>query len=64
MGLYNRIKDSLHSQFSIFQIISVLGTDASEGRKVRNLLKQFVIQGYIKRISKNMYQKKESKEND
>jgi len=64
MGLYNRIKDSLHNQFSIFQIISVLGTDASEGRKVRNLLKQFVIQGYIKRISKNMYQKKESKENN
>jgi hypothetical protein len=64
MGLYNRIKDSLHNQFSIFQIFSVLGTDASEGRKVRNLLKQFVVQGYIKRISKNMYQKKESKENN
>jgi len=64
MGLYNRIKDSLHSQFSILQIFSVLGTDASEGRKVRNLLQQFVIQGYIKRISKNMYQKKESKENN
>jgi len=37
--------------------MSVLGIDASEVRKVRNLLKQFVLQGYIKRISKNMYQK-------
>ena len=57
MGIYNRIKDGLPNQFSIFQIMSVLGIDSSEVRKVRNLLKQFVLRGYIKRLSKNMYQK-------
>lgn len=41
--------------------MSILGIDAVEVRKVRNLLKQFYIQGYIKRISKNMYQKIEKK---
>lgn len=61
MGLYNTIKDNLPVQFSIFQLMSVLGIDASQVRKVRNLLKQFSMQGYIKRISKNMYQKNEKK---
>jgi hypothetical protein len=60
LGLYNNIKDDLPEQFSIFQIISVLGINASEVRKVRNLLKQFSLQGYIKRISKNMYKKLEN----
>ena len=60
MGLYNNIKDNLPEQFSIFQLMSVLGIDALEVRKVRNLLKQFHLQGYIKRISKNMYQKVEN----
>ena len=59
MGLYNNIKDNLPNQFSIFQLMSVLGIDALEVRKVRNLLKQFHLQGFIKRISKNMYQKTE-----
>ena len=59
MGLYNNIKDNLPDQFSIFQLMSVLGIDAMEVRKVRNLLKQFHLQGYIKRTSKNMYQKVE-----
>ncbi len=58
MGLYNNIKDKLPQQFSIFQIMSVLGIDAPEVRKARNILKQFHIQGYVTRISKNMYQKK------
>ena len=57
MGLYNNIKDKLPSQFSIFQLMSVLDIDASEVRKARNLLKQFYLEGYIKRISKNMYEK-------
>jgi len=43
-------------------MMSILGIDALEVRKVRNLLKQFYLQGYIKRLSKNMYQKVE-KEN-
>lgn len=57
MGLYNSIKEDLPDQFSIFQIMSVLGINASEVRKVRNLLKQFSLQGYVMRISKNMYKK-------
>ena len=57
MGLYNNIKDKIPSQFSIFQMMSVLDIDASEVRKARNLLKQFYLEGYIKRLSKNMYQK-------
>lgn len=57
MGLFNTVKESLPEQFSIFQLMSILGIDAVEERKVRNLLKQFYLQGYIKRISKNMYQK-------
>jgi hypothetical protein len=57
MGLYKNIKEELPKQFSIFQIMGALGIDAQEVRKVRNLLKQFHKQGYIKRISKNMYLK-------
>jgi len=57
MGLYNNVKDELPTQFSIFQLMVVLGIDAQQVRKVRNLLKQFNHQGYIKRISKNMYKK-------
>ena len=40
--------------------MSILGIDALEVRKVRNLLKQFYLQGFIKRIPKNMYQKVEN----
>ncbi|MFW9782146.1 MAG: hypothetical protein ACFFFB_07675 [Candidatus Heimdallarchaeota archaeon] len=57
MGLYNNIKDQLPKQFSIFQLMSVLRIDAKEVRLVRNILKQLFKQGYIKRISKNMYEK-------
>lgn len=59
MGLFNAVKENLPEQFSIFQLMSILGIDAVEERKVRNLLKQFYLQGYVKRISKNMYQKTE-----
>jgi hypothetical protein len=57
LGLYNNIKDKLPYQFSIFQLMSVLEIDAIEVRKARNLLKQFYLEGYIKRLSKNMYEK-------
>ena len=57
MGLYKDVKDKLPDQFSIFQLMSVLRTDAREVRKVRNVLKQFYLDGNIKRLSKNMYQK-------
>ncbi len=62
MGLFNTIKEDLPKQFSIFQLMSILGIDASEERKVRNLLKQFYLQGYVRRTSKNMYQKVEKKD--
>jgi len=57
MGLYDNVKDKLPDQFSIFQFMSILGIDANEVRLARNLLKQFYLEGYIKRLSKNMYQK-------
>ncbi len=59
MGLYNRIEEKLTKQFSIFQIMTLLGIGASDVRIARNLLKQFHQQGYIKRVSKNMYKKME-----
>ncbi len=57
MGVYNSIKEQLPKQFSIFQLIGILGVDTQGVRKVRNLLKQFHKQGFIKRLSKNMYEK-------
>ena len=57
MGVYSTIKEELPKQFSIFQLITVLGIDSQEVRKVRNLLKQFHKQGFVKRLSKNMYEK-------
>jgi len=57
LGLYNNVKHELPKQFSVFQLMSILGIDAIEVRRVRNILKQFFKQGYIKRISKNMYEK-------
>jgi hypothetical protein len=57
LGLYNNIKDKLPKQFSIFQLMSVLEIDSSNVRKARNVLKQFYLEGYIRRLSKNMYEK-------
>jgi len=57
LGLYENIKDKLPDQFSIFQLMSLLEIDAIEVRKARNLLKQFFLEGYVKRLSKNMYEK-------
>ena len=57
MGLYSEVKNRLPSQFSIFQLMEILGTDAREVRKIRNVLKQFHLDGNVKRLSKNMYQK-------
>lgn len=57
MGLFNNIKDKLPKQFSIFQLMTVLEIGASKVREARNLLRQFHQKGYIKRISKNMYEK-------
>ncbi|MFW5895574.1 MAG: hypothetical protein ACOCT9_02400 [archaeon] len=57
MGIYNKIKEHLPNQFSIYQLMELLEVGKSEIREVRNLLKQFYLKGYIKRISDNMYEK-------
>ena len=57
MGLYSKVKNNLSESFSIFQLMSLLEMDESDIRECRNILKQWYLLGYIKRISKNMYQK-------
>ncbi len=57
MGLYKKASANLPDNFSIFQLMSVLEMDGSDIRECRNVLKQWFHLGYIKRISKNMYQK-------
>lgn len=57
MGLYSKVKDNISEKFSIFQLMSLLEMDESDIRECRNILKQWYLLGYIKRISKNMYQK-------
>lgn len=63
MGLYKKIKNDLPNQFSVKQFAQALGYNTASDyktfdmREVRNLLKQFHLNGYITRISKNMYEK-------
>jgi len=57
MGLYQRIKENLPKQFSIFQVMSLFGISSPDVRTARNILKQLYQQGLIKRISRNMYQR-------
>lgn len=57
MGLYSKVKGNLSENFSIFQLMSLLEMDESDIRECRNILKQWYLLGYIKRISKNMYLK-------
>ncbi|MHA1652149.1 MAG: hypothetical protein ACTSYB_18360 [Candidatus Helarchaeota archaeon] len=59
MGLWDKIKDGLNTEFSIFQLMELLGMDEDDKRDARNILKQFHITGKIVRISKNMYKKVE-----
>lgn len=57
MGLYSKARENLPETFSIFQVMSVLHMDGADIRECRNILKQWYLFGFIKRISKNMYQK-------
>lgn len=59
MGLYENIKDELPSEFSLFQLMQLLGMDEEDHREARNILKQFYLTGKIVRTSKNMYRKLE-----
>ncbi|MCF2138962.1 MAG: hypothetical protein K9W44_02755 [Candidatus Lokiarchaeota archaeon] len=62
MGLYNLIEQLLPENFSIYQFMAVLDMEREDAREARNILKQFYKRGYIHRISKNMYQKINSKQ--
>ncbi|MBY9007541.1 MAG: hypothetical protein KGD63_12365 [Candidatus Lokiarchaeota archaeon] len=55
MGLYQRIKENLPTQFSIFQVMTLFGLSSPGVRTARNILKQLYQQGLIKRIGRNMY---------
>ncbi|NVM54682.1 MAG: hypothetical protein HWN66_13340 [Candidatus Helarchaeota archaeon] len=57
MGLWDKIKDELSSEFSLIQLMELLGMDEEDKREARNILNQFNTSGKIARISKNMYRK-------
>ncbi|MHA1342097.1 MAG: hypothetical protein ACTSRZ_21320 [Promethearchaeota archaeon] len=58
MGLFNKVKDKLPNQFSLFQLMAILEMDESELHEARNILNIWANQNkYIRRISKNMYEK-------
>ncbi|MHA1131713.1 MAG: hypothetical protein ACTSQI_02360 [Candidatus Helarchaeota archaeon] len=58
-GIWETIKDELNPEFSLLQMMELLGMDAEDKREARNILKQFYKAGKIVRISKNMYKKLE-----
>ena len=57
MGLYQRAAKTLPQQFSIFQMMAVLGMEEADHHEARNVLKQWYLQGLVKRISNNMYER-------
>ena len=57
MGLWDQIKNELKSEFSLIQLMELLGMGEDDKRDARNLLNQFHKAGKIIRISKNMYRK-------
>ena len=59
MGIWESIKSELGNEFSLMQLMELLGMDEEDKREARNILKQFLIAGKIVRISKNMYRRLE-----
>jgi len=57
MGLYSLVEQLLPKQFSIYQLMVLLNMEEDDAREARNILKQFSQQGYVERLSKNMYKK-------
>ncbi len=57
MGIWQAIKTELKQEFSLMQLMELLGMDEDDKRDARNILKQFHAAGKIVRISKNMYKK-------
>jgi hypothetical protein len=60
MGIWESLKDHLGTEFSLFQMMELLGMTEEDKREARNILKQFYSAGKVIRISKNMYRKLES----
>jgi hypothetical protein len=58
MGLFNLVDQLLPNSFSIYQFMAILDMEKEDAREARNILKQFYQRGYIQRLSKNMYLKK------
>ena len=59
MGIWESVKSELSNDFSLLQLMELLGMDEEDKREARNILKQFHLAGKIVRISKNMYRKLE-----
>jgi hypothetical protein len=57
MGLYKLAEKFLPEYFSIYKFMAVLEMGEENAREARNIMKQFYKMGYIRRVSKNMYQK-------
>jgi hypothetical protein len=57
MGLYQSISEKLPSQFSVFQLMKCLQMNESDLNEARNILRLWHQNGFINRISKNMYLK-------
>ncbi len=59
MGIWDQIKNELKPEFSLRQVMEVLGMDKDDKREARNILQEFFVAGKIIRHSKNMYKKLE-----
>lgn len=57
MGLWDQVKNELKAEFSLTQLMELLGMTAEDKREARNILQQFYQTGKIIRLSKNMYKK-------
>ena len=61
MGTFQMIEGQLPERFSFFRVASLLGledTDKESIKALRNTMAQFCKEGYLERISHNVYQKK------
>ncbi|MHA1369648.1 MAG: hypothetical protein ACTSWN_09200 [Promethearchaeota archaeon] len=57
MGLWKEIKDDLGRTFSFSQFIEVAGMFDDDYKEARNILNSWARKGYIRRVSRNIYEK-------
>ena len=57
MALILSIEKFLPEYFSIYKFMAVLEMGEENAREARNIMKQFYKMGFIRRVSRNMYQK-------